>query len=717
MRVTRREFLRLVGGAGAAAGLGSLAGLTGCQSSRMRDLRQKVIIVGFDGVSPYLLEPWAEKGLLPNVRKLMRLGGYRRLGTTNPPESPVAWASFNTGCNPGKHGIFDFLRRDPKTYVPSIAIAQPKRPRFLFGLIPISPPGAICGRQGKTFWKIASEHRIRTTVLLAPVSFEPEELEGGYVLSGLGVPDLRGTQGTYHYFSTRLSDVETGDTEMGGKLVRLEFHGNVARAQVQGPWNPVLLQEKEQMAHNIARIDDRIASSAASARRLASLNEERAELVRKKAELESRRPVLVSPIAFQRTGAGEIVVEVSDRSIAIKPGQWSAFVPIKFDVTPIVSANGIARFYLESVSPQVSVYMTPINIDPTDPVLPICYPKRFSREIAERIGLFKTQGWAIDTMALNEGKLSDETFLQDAVSTFEARKRMLDLALETLPFNLLFMLFSGTDRIQHAFFRLLDKGHPLFDAALASRLHNPILDSYRRMDAVIGELLAKIGPDTTLLVLSDHAFHSFRRGVNLNTWLVRNGYMQFSGASKSDYNLEGLFGRGDFWPNVDFERTKAYSLGLGQIYINLRGREAFGTVSKGPEYRSLKKEIIARLSGLVDPKTGEVAVRTVYDRDDIYFGPAFDDAPDLQVATASNYRVSWQSTLGGISKDVFVDNDRKWSGDHCSLDVAITPGILLCNRRIMTKRPTILDLAPTALAILGVAPPAYMDGKSISLGS
>ncbi len=717
MRVSRREFLRLAGGAGAAAGLGSLAGLTGCESSRMRDLRQKVIIVGFDGVSPYLLEPWAEQGLLPNVRKLMRLGGYRRLGTTNPPESPVAWASFDTGCNPGKHGIFDFLRRDPKTYVPSIAIAQPKRPRFLFGLVPISPPGAICGRQGKTFWKIASEHGIRTTVLLAPVSFEPETLEGGHILSGLGVPDLRGTQGTYHYFSTRLSDVEAGDTEMGGKLVRLEFHGNVARAQVQGPWNPVLLQEKEQLTRNLARLDDRITSSAASARRLASLNEERAELVRRKAELESRRPVLVSPIAFRRTGASEIVVEVSDRRIALKPGQWSAFVPIEFDVTPIVSANGIARFYLESVSPQVSVYMTPINIDPTDPVLPISHPNRFSREIAERIGLFKTQGWAIDTMALNEGKLSDETFLQDAVSTFEARKRMLHYALNDIPFNLLFMLFSGTDRIQHAFFRLLDKGHPLFDAALASRLHNPILDSYRRMDAVIGELLAKIGPDTTLLVLSDHAFHSFRRGVNLNTWLVRNGYMRFSGASKSDYNLEGLFGRGDFWPNVDFERTRAYSLGLGQIYINLKGREAFGTVSKGPEYRSLKKEIIARLSGLMDPKTGDVAIRTVYDRDDIYFGPAFNDAPDLQVAMASKYRVSWQSTLGGISKDVFVDNNRKWSGDHCSLDVAISPGILLCNRRIVTRRPTILDLAPTALSILGIAPPAYMDGKSISLGS
>jgi len=237
------------------------------------------------------------------------------------------------------------------------------------------------------------------------------------------------------------------------------------------------------------------------------------------------------------------------------------------------------------------------------------------------------------------------------------------------------------------------------------------------MDAVIGELLAKIGPETTILVLSDHAFHSFRRGVNLNTWLVRNGLMRFSGTSRSDYDLEDLFGRGDFWPNVDFEQTRAYSLGLGQIYINLKGRESLGTVSGGPEYRSVKREIIAGLSGLIDPKTGETAVRTVYDRDDIYFGPAFADAPDLQVAMASKYRVSWQSTLGGISKDVFVDNNRKWSGDHCSLDVEITPGILLCNRRIATRRPTILDLAPTALAILGIAPPANMDGKVLSLSS
>jgi len=715
MKLNRRQFLRLAGGAGVATGFGSLAALTACESRRMRELRQKVIILGFDGVSPSLLEPWAEKGLLPNVKKLMRLGGYRRLGTTNPPESPVAWASFLTGCNPGKHGIFDFLKRDPQTYAPQIAIAQPKRPRFLFDTIPIEAPGALCGRRGRSFWKIASEQGIRSVALLAPVSFEPEELEGGYILSGLGVPDLRGTQGTYHYFSTRLSPDEIGNTEMGGKLVKLGFRGDVASAEVQGPWDPVLLQRKDKLGKEIAEIDRDITTSSASPRRSSQLQKEKTDLLRRQSELEARRPILVAPITFRRVGGDQLVVKVAGREARLRLGQWSDFVPIEFDVTAFASASGIARFYLESVSPEVSVYMTPINIDPTDPVLPISRPKGFSSELAERIGLFKTQGWAIDTMALNEGKLSDETFLQDAVSTFEARKRMLDFALHELPHNLFFMLFSGTDRVQHAFFRMLDKDHPLHDPRLEARLGNPILDAYRRMDDILGEVLRRADSDTTVMVLSDHGFHPFRRGVNLNTWLVQNGYMRFAGTGGRDFNLEGLFGRGDFWPNVDFERTQAYALGLGQIYINLRGREALGIVRPGAEYRSLKKEIIKRLSGLSDSNGSAAAVRAVYDRDDIYFGSQFDDAPDLQVGMASGYRVSWQSTLGGMSPHVFTNNNRKWSGDHCSLDAAISSGVLLCNRPIRTARPTILDLAPTALSILGVSPPSSMDGKVLSL--
>jgi predicted AlkP superfamily phosphohydrolase/phosphomutase len=502
---------------------------------------------------------------------------------------------------------------------------------------------------------------------------------------------------------------------MGWKLIKLDFREGAAKAEIQGPWDPVLLQQKEELAEAMAALEGKIAASLAKPVRSRQLEEKKAELVRRTRELEARRSILVAPITFERAGGDELVVKVAGREVHLRLGQWSEFTPVEFEVTALVSASGIARFYLESVSPEVSVYMTPINIDPTDPVIPISWPRRFSRELAERIGLFKTQGWAIDTMALNEGKLSDETFLQDAVSTFEANKRMLDFAIQELPYNLFFMLFSETDRVQHAFFRMLDKRHRLYDPQLEARLGNPILDAYRRMDDVIGEALRRADSDTTVMVVSDHGFHPFRRGVNLNTWLVRNGYMEFSGAGGKDFNLEGLFGAGDFWPNVDFERTRAYALGLGQIYVNLKGREGLGIVRPGAEYRSLKQEIVRKLAGLTDPMTGEVAVRAVYDRDDSYFGELFEEAPDLQVGMASGYRVSWQSTLGGVSPDIFTDNNKKWSGDHCSLDAAISSGILLCNRPIRTVRPTILDLAPTALSILGIAPPASWDGRVLSL--
>jgi len=716
MKLTRRDFLRLAGGAGGAAALGSIIGPLGCGSRKMKDLRQKVVILGFDGVSPGLLEPWVEKGLLPNIQRLMRLGGYRRLETTNPPESPVAWASFAIGGNPGRTGIYDFLRRDPKTYFPEIAIARPVRPKFLWGTVPVSAPRAICRRRGKSFWKLADEQGIRSVVLEAPVSFEPERLEGGYILSGLGVPDLRGTQGTYHYFSNAVGEDDVENTEMGGKLVNLRFQNGIARAEIQGPWDPVLSERKSDARQELAEIEERLLEGDQRPKRLDALRQERAELQMKIAKLERERPILSTPVKFRRIGTEALSIEVCGRSLRLAPGQWSKFVEVEFDVTPIVSASGIARFYLESLLPDVRVYMSPINIDPRDPVLPISSPRSFARQLAEKIGLYKTQGWAIDTMAYNEGNLTDEAFLQDVVRTFEFREKMLLHALKDMRFNLFFELFSGTDRVQHLFWRLLDKRHSLFDPILAKRLGEPILDAYRRMDNVIGKVLKILDSDTTLLVLSDHGFHPFRRGLNLNTWLVRNGFMRLASTGSEQFNLENLFGHGDFWPNVDWERTRAYSLGLGQIYINLAGREGRGVVKPGPEYRAVKNEIIQRLSGLRDASTGEVAVRAVYDRDGSYWGPAFDEAPDLQVGMASGYRVSWQSTLGGISSGLFLPNDRRWSGDHCSLDSSICQGVLLSNKAIGSKRPSIMDIAPTALSLLQVGPDfADMDGASLTL--
>ena len=716
MGLTRREFLLSAGGLVAGATICPTLAMLGCQKAPMRKLRQKVVILGFDGISPNLLERWAGLGLLPTVNRLMRSGGYKRLATTIPPESPVAWSSFATGCNPGKTGIFGFLRRDTKTYFPKIATTERKPPYFLWGLIPITRPRAICLRRGKAFWKLASEHRIRAVVLEAPISFEPEELEGGFILSGLGVPDLRGTQGTYHYFSTSLPG-SVQNTEMGGKHVRLKFNGSIAKASIFGPWNPILEQERRRVDEQIAETDAELGLCNETHQR-DDLLRRRSELMKQKQELLAQQPLLSCPILFRREGADQLTIKLPRASARLKAGSWSRFLPVDFSITPLCRIRGIARFFVESIEPETSVYMSPINIDPRDPALPVSYPADFAGRLADRIGLFKTQGWAVDTMALNEGAISDETFLQDACDTFEARRRMLSFAMRELDYNLLFILFSSTDRIQHMFWRLLNRAGPPDPGKPPTRLANPILDFYQRMDATIADVLSRIDPDTTVFVLSDHGFHPFTRGINLNTWLVKNGYMRLASRSGGprEYRLEDLFGGGDFWQNVDWEGTQAYSLGLGQIYINLKGREAHGVVLPGSQYQSLKRQIARGLLALVDSQTGLKPVRTVYNRDNVFWGPMFSEAPDLQVGLLSGYRVSWQSTLGAVPERIFLSNRRKWSGDHCSLDAAITPGVLLSNRPIRSRSASIVDIAPTVLSILGIRPPSGIDGKTLLLG-
>jgi predicted AlkP superfamily phosphohydrolase/phosphomutase len=217
------------------------------------------------------------------------------------------------------------------------------------------------------------------------------------------------------------------------------------------------------------------------------------------------------------------------------------------------------------------------------------------------------------------------------------------------------------------------------------------------------------------MVMSDHGFHSFRRGVNLNTWLVQNGYMVFEGqAGANPKDLNELFvGRGRFWEGVDWSRTRAYAVGLGQIYFNLKGRESQGIVSAGAEYKALQDEIAGKLVTLKDPDTGEPILRHVYRRDDIYKGEYLQYAPDLQVGFNDGYRVGWQDTLGAIQRTVVENNNKKWSGDHCATTHEISGGVLFANRKIDTAEPSIMDISPTVLKLLGVPLPADLDGKPL----
>jgi predicted AlkP superfamily phosphohydrolase/phosphomutase len=202
--------------------------------------------------------------------------------------------------------------------------------------------------------------------------------------------------------------------------------------------------------------------------------------------------------------------------------------------------------------------------------------------------------------------------------------------------------------------------------------------------------------------LSDHGFTNFRRAVNLNRWLLENGYLYL----KADKNESG-----EFFNDVDWLRTKAYALGFGGIYLNKKGREGSGIVNES-ETERLKREIVAGLKELRDPDTSDTVIKEVYDADKIYSGPYVKDAPDLFVGFNSGYRASWQNALGGVPVRLIEDNKKKWSGDHL-LDPSLVPGVIFINRNKELKNPSVLDIAPTILALFNIARPPPMDGRAL----
>ena len=223
---------------------------------------------------------------------------------------------------------------------------------------------------------------------------------------------------------------------------------------------------------------------------------------------------------------------------------------------------------------------------------------------------------------------------------------------------------------------------------------------YCDMDRIVGRMLQHANPETAVFVLSDHGFCSFRRGVNLNSWLLCEGYLALKpGRSES----------GEYFDGVDWTRTRAYALGLGGLYLNLRGREQHGIVPP-QEADALKRELLAKLTGLRDGE--HVAIQSVYDAAVIYRGPYLGAAPDLIIGYAEGYRASWDGAAGRAADGVFEDNHKHWHGDHC-VDPVLVPGVLFSNLRLTADNPGIEDLAPTALRLFGVEPPAWMEGKSL----
>ncbi len=620
----------------------------------------RLVILGLDGLEPTLVEKFMAEGKLPNFSRLKKEGYYSPLATTTPAISPVAWSSFMTGCEPSKHNIFDFLDRDPRTYLPGLSSARIRGPKKVLRVgkysIPLSKPRVEGLRRSVPFWNILGGRGIFSTVLRVPITFPPERF-AGHLFSGMCTPDLKGSQGTFTFYTE--DKARAGEHE-GGVMAAVERVGERITTVIHGPDNSLLSRPVELTVPLVIDID------------------------RKK------------------KGAW---ISLPGEKFFLPEKKFSGWTSVVFKPGLGMKVHSICRFYIRSLAPYFEMYMTPLNMDPSKPALPISHPFIYSVYLSKLLGRFITLGEANDTWALNEGALDDRAFLELTYLNHADWEAMFRNALKKTSRGLVAIVFETTDSIQHMFLRYLDPSHPANRTVPGPDKVGIIEDLYVKMDGLVGETMAALGDKDVLFIMSDHGFKVFGRGVNVNSWLYENGYLALK---------EGASASGEWFHDVDWDRTKAYGLGLGGIYLNLRGREARGIVEPGEEEARLKAELMARLGGLIDPAKGKVSINRLYDCSKIYSGPYRENGPDLIVGYGLGYRASWDGVKGKVDRTVFTDNDRAWSGDHC-IDPAVVPGVFFSSRPVKPSRPlSIMDIAPTSLELFGIEPPAHMDGRSFA---
>ncbi|SPD73127.1 conserved membrane hypothetical protein [uncultured Desulfobacterium sp.] len=621
---------------------------------------RRIVILGLDGLDPDLVERFIEEGKLPNFDKLRNQGCFRRLETTIPSISPVAWSSFQTGVNPGKHNIFDFLKRDKITYQPILSSVDIRAPRRKMDLgnyqFPLGKANIRLLRKAKPFWNILGEHGIFSSVIRVPITFPPEKFSG-VQLSAMCVPDLRGTQGMFSFYTTQKKDQYE---KTGGETFFVIMEGDTIKAELPGPDNPFRKDNK----------------------------------------------TLKLPFIIVKRDEESVDIRINGITFTLNKGIYSEWVKVSFKAVPGIRIRGICKFLLLNVTPDFELYVTPINIDPEKPAMPISHPSVYSTYFAKLIGSYATLGLAEDTWALNEKILGDEDFISQCIRFDEEREKMFVDSLDKVRQGLCVCVFDGTDRIQHTFWRYIDD-HPInFGQRQKHMQHRGAIEEvYKRMDTLVGKTLAKCNDkDTVFMVISDHGFTSFRYGIDLNRWLEENGYLSVKNGKRDGKHLS----------SIDWSRTRAFAIGLAGIYLNIKGRESKGIVDPGEEADLLRKEIIEKLTGLRDTIRDNLAINQVYNALEVYRGPYKDDAPDLIIGYNRGYRASWETAIGQVTEDVFHENTKAWSGDHC-VDPSLVPGVLFCNRPIADDTPRLMDIGPTVLDMFGIDVPGYMDGRPLDI--
>lgn len=692
----RREFVKLMATAAGAAALPGCASRSSEDAASQNAKSPRVLVVAFDGLDPRLVKSFMAAGRLPNFKRLAERGALQTVGTTTPPHTPVAFSTMITGTDPGQHGVFDFIHRDPNpsdSKLPirpflSTAEAIPPDDAWRISLgnweVPLAAGEMHLLRQGRPFWDSLIEAGIDTDVYFFPANFPCSAAQGPgllRVMCGMGTPDLLGTHGEFTFYSSELK--QPLRQVSGGRFVKLTLAQHRAEAEL---WGPLDWQNAAKNGSRPAR--------------------------------------MTALLGIKRDPDADILLlKLGKSQILLHAGQWSDWLPVEF-VSSLpgagllgrlgspTTAQGMVRVFVRSVHPALEIYVSPVNIDPLNVAMPISEPASFASELAARHGRFYTLGIPEDTKAFTHGALPAEAFVSQAALASGERLKLWRAALADFQSGCLCFYFGASDLMQHMFWRDFDAEHPAHDMEEAARNGPLVSEQYEQADARVGEALAILREHDTLLVFSDHGFTSFRQGFNLNSWLVEQGYLRLTDPSGRNFS-NGATGEGMF-DGVDWSYSQAYGLGMNGLYLNLHGREKFGSV-KPRENKALCERLREELMQVRDAE-GKAVFDRVDQTIDLYPGANPRLAPDLILGYADGFRASWDTVLGGMPEQTLVTNSEQWSGEHL-ISARLVPGVLVSNRKLAGADPHLRDLAPTILQLFGLKPSAAMIGKPLITAS
>jgi predicted AlkP superfamily phosphohydrolase/phosphomutase len=652
--------------------------LLACGSSRSAEPRAGLFVLGVDGMDPVILERLMSEGKLPHFSALVAEGSYQHLGTSNPPQSPVAWSNFVTGRDPGGHGIYDFVHRDPATYLPVSSatppIEDPGSALEFFGwVIPLASPEVRNNRSGTPWWDRLEAAGIDTEVYRVPGNYPVPESRAK-VLAGMGTVDMRGGYGTY----TLLVDHPVQADDPKGDIQRvvvqdfdLDGTPDTVEAALKGP--PDLFHLKP-------------------------------------GQLPGPGDYLTTRVRVQLDPETDTaLVSAGEGRALLREGEWSDWIAVDFDALPfgMLTLQGAVRFFAKELRPGFEVYVSAVNLSAAEPPQVFTSPDDWVEQLYQRLGQFYTLGMPEETSALRDGVFSDDDYLKQVALVQSDSRAMLELALDRFdPGDASFVYLSDIDLQCHMLWRHADPkypgaGHPARDPAIAPAHAHDIERFYRDVDTALGRVRERLPQGTLLIVMSDHGFQPFTRKFSLNAWLREQGYLVLK-----DGKTQGHVGLED----VDWARSRAYGIGFNALYFNLAGRESHGSVA--PEQaQALGAELARALESVVDPLNGERVVTHAYPAAEVFHGERVAEAPDLVVGYNRSYAGSDASTLGEIEETVLEDNRSRWSGNHL-IDPRLVPGILLVNAPLAGGEHDLTDVTASILDHFGLAPTPDLVGTS-----